>query len=135
MKFSCQDISISDEEFGCSISLSENRAEDNEENAEKILKMSPSEVAESLGRYISIQRSYSEEEFENDSYYFETSDDTQSGELENFKIELHPTRFVMHWDTDLYDIDIKPSKEEFSKLKIILKKIVNDRGELLIYDL
>ncbi len=70
MKFYCQDISISDEEFGCSISLSENRDEYNEENADKILKMSPGEVAESIGQYISIQRSYPEDEFKKDYYYF-----------------------------------------------------------------
>jgi len=134
MKFYCQDISISDEEFGCSISLSENRDENNEENADKILKMSPSEVAESIGQYISIQRSYPEDEFEKDYYYFETSDDTGSGELENFKIELYPTRFLMYQDNDIHDIHFKPSKDEFANLKKILKKIVNDHGELIIHD-
>jgi hypothetical protein len=135
MKFYCQDISIGDEEFGCSISLCENRDEHNQENADKILKMSPSEVAESLGRYIMIQRSYPEDDFEKDYYYFETSDEAGSGELENFKIDLYPTRFLMYRDNDIYDIDIKPSKDEFAKLKKILKKIVNDRGELIVHDL
>jgi hypothetical protein len=134
MKFYCQDISFSDEEFGCSISLSENRNEYNEENADKILKMSPSKVAESIGQYISIHRSYAEDEFEKDYYYFETSDDTRSEELENFKIELYPTRFLMYQDNDIHDIHFKPSKDEFSNLKKILKKIINDRGELIIHD-
>src|SRR5215210_3090171 len=109
IKFYCPDISISDEEFGCSVSLSENRDEYNEENADKILKMSPSEVAESIGQYILIQRTYPEDEFEQDYFYFETSDDSGSGELENFKIELYPTKFLMHRDDEIYDIDIKPS--------------------------
>ena len=134
MKFYCQDISISDEEFGCSISLSENRDEYNEENADKILKMPPVEVAESIGQYISIQRSYPEDEFEKDYYYFETSDDNGSGELENFKIELYQTRFLMYKDNGIHDIDFKPSKDEFASLKKTLKKIVNDRGELIIHD-
>ena len=134
MKFYCQDISINDEEFGCSISLSENRDEYNEENADKILKMSPGEVAKSIGQYISIQRSYPEDEFEKDYYYFETSEDTGSGELENFKIELYQTRFLMYKDNDIHDIHFKPSKDEFASLKKTLKKIVNDRGELIIHD-
>jgi hypothetical protein len=134
MKFHCQDISINDEDFGCSISLRENRDEYNEENADKILKMSPSEVAESIGRYVLIQRSYPEDEFEKDYYYFETSDGTDSGELENFKIELYPTRFLMYRDNEIFDIDIKPSKKVFADLKVALKKIVNDRSELLIHD-
>lgn len=134
MKFHCVDISINDEEFGCTISLSEKRDDYSEENADKILKMSPSEVAESLGRYILIQRSYPEDEFEKDFYYFETSDETESGELENFKIELYPTRLLMYRDNEVFDIDITPSKKELARLKIALLKIVNDRGELLIHD-
>lgn len=134
MKFDCQDISISDEEFGCSITLSENSDEYNEENADKLRKMSPSEVAESFGQYILIQRSYPEDEFEKDYSYFETSDDTKSGELENFKIELYPTRFLMQRDNDVYDINLKPTKKEFANLKRVLKQIVNDRGELIIHD-
>ena len=134
MKFFCQDISISDEEFGCTISLSENRDEYNEEKADKILKMSPSEVAKSIGQYVMLQRSYPEDDCEKDYYYFETSDSTRSGELENFKIELDPERFLMHRDNDIYAIDIKPSKREFAKLKTVLKKIVNDRGGLVIHD-
>ncbi len=134
MKFHCHDISISDEEFGCSISLSENPDEYNEENADKILKMSPSEVAESMGQYILIQRTYPEDELEQDYFYFETSDDSGSGELEKFKIELYPSKFFMHRDNELYDIDINPSKKELAQLKIVLKKIVSDRGELVIHD-
>ena len=132
MKFYCQHISISDDEFGCSISLSESRDEYNEEYADKILKMSPSEVAESTGRYILIRRNFPEDEFEKDYYYFETSDHAGSGELENFKIELHPTRFLMHRDIEIYDIDIKPSKKEFAELKKVLTKILNGWGELII---
>jgi len=134
MKFNCQEISISDENFGCTISLSENRDEYNEENAGKFGKMSPSEMAETIGQYILIQRSYPEDEFEKDYYYFETSDETESGELGNFKIELYPTRFLMYRDNDIFDIDIKPSKKELARLKTALKKIVEDRGELLIHD-
>ena len=118
MKFHCKDISISDEEFGCSISLTENPEEYNEGNADKILKMSPSEVVESMGQYILIQRNYPEDEFEQDYFYLETSDESGSGELENFKIELYPTKFLMHRDNKIYDIDIKPSKKELAKLKI-----------------
>lgn len=134
MKFICQDISINDEPFGCTVSLSENRDEFNEENAKKLAKISPSEVVESIGRYILIQRSYPEDEFEKDYYYFEASDDTKSGDLENFKIELYPTKFLMYRDNEIFDIDIKPTKKELASLKIALKKIVNDRGELLIHN-
>ena len=66
MKFICQDISINDEDFGCTISFSENRDDYNEENAGKFAKMSPSQIAELIGRYILIQRSYPEDQFEKD---------------------------------------------------------------------
>lgn len=134
MKFLCLDISINDEEFGCSISFSENRDEYNEENTEDFRKMTPSEGAESIGKYLMLQRSYPEDEFEKDYYYFETSDETGSGELQNFRIELHTDRFLMYWDNHIYDIEIKPSKKEFTQLKTVLKKIVNDRGELIIHN-
>lgn len=134
MKFLCQDISISDEEFGCSISLSKNPDEYNEENADKILRMSPSEVAESIGKYILIQLTYAEDEFDPHYFYFETSDDSGLEELENFKIELYPTKFLMQQAKETYDIEIRPSKKDLAKLKIVLKKIVDGRGELIIHN-
>jgi len=133
MKFTCQDISINDEDFGCTISLSENRDDYNEENIRKVAKMSQSQIAELIGRYILLQRTYPEDEFEKDYYYFESSDETESGELNNFKIELYPTRFLMYREKDVFDIEIKPSKKELANLKVALKKIVNDRGGLLIH--
>src|SRR4051812_37527307 len=107
MKFDCKHISINDEEFGCTVSLSE-RADDSELSKPEItFKMSIDEVLASIGQYILLQRTYPEDEFEEDYYYIETSNQDISGNLKDYKINLYRTKFLMDFDNELFEINIK----------------------------
>jgi hypothetical protein len=127
MKFECKEISISDEEFGCTVTLSENKVE-NDFGKEKTVD----EIMNSFGKFIMIQRTYGEDEFEEDYYYFETSDFGKSGGLDDFKISLTKTEFILTYDKEKYEIKINPSRETFDELKNVLLKITDNKGELHI---
>jgi hypothetical protein len=127
MKFDCKEISISDEIFGCRLTFSEER-----ENAVEQMKMSLDQQMRSSGQYLLLQRTYPEDDFENDYYYFETNDPDKSGELELFEIELNRNRFLMRWEKESFEIAIHPTDAEFDNLKEILVKLAQDKGKLLI---
>ena len=127
MKFTCQEISIGNEEFGCTISLSDTIEENDFEK-----ELSIDEIMESLGQYIMIQRTYAEDEFEEDYYYFETSDYEKSGELNDFEIILNKNKFILRTEKDTYDIEINANEEEFKELEEALKTITYRKGKLIL---
>ena len=112
MKFSCKEISIDDEDLGCTISFSENVDNDGFEKERTI-----DEIMDTIGQYITLQRTYPEDEFEKDYYSFESSDFDKSGELVDFKI-------------DLYRTQINVDDQKFENLKVVLTKIANGKGQL-----
>jgi hypothetical protein len=127
MKFVCKEISISDEEFGCMVSLSEKADKGASEK-----ELSIEEARHSIGQYVLLQRTYPEDEFESDYYYIETSSPGKSGELKDFRIDLYRTNFLMTYDSELFEIAINPSDGEFEKLKMALEKIT--KGQLTFHD-
>ena len=129
MKFDCKEISISDETFGCTLTLSEEKG-----NSAKQMEMSIEQIMNSSGQYLLLQRTYPEDDFENDYYYFETSDFDKSGELKEFKIELSRNKFLMRKENDLFEINIQPNDEEYNNLKKTLAKLIKDKGQLMITD-
>ena len=129
MKFNCKEISISDEEFGCTLTFSEK-----EDNGSFEIGMTIDEIMASTGQYILLQRTYPEDEYESDYYYLETSNPDKSGELKDFSIHLYRTRFLMTYNNETFEIGINTNDEEFESLKKILEKLTNKRGQLIIHD-
>lgn len=128
MKLDCKDISITDEELGCTIIFSQEKEEIIFEN-----KMSIEELITSLKPYILLQRSYGEDEFEEDYYYIETLDFDKAGELKDFTIDMYKNRILIIRDSEKYEINININGVEFENLKIALKKIANKDGQFKIY--
>lgn len=127
MNFKCEKISINDEEFGCTITFSENQ-KSNDFKKQKTVK----EIMESSEKYIMLQRTYGEDDFEEDYYYFETSDFEKSGELVDFEIILSENKFLMTTGEEKYEIQIQPDRQTFEKLKNALSKISYKKGKLNI---
>lgn len=125
MKFSCKEISINDEDLGCTISFSENIDNDEFEKERSI-----DEIMASIGQYITLQRTYPEDDFQKDSYSFESSDFDKSGELVDFQIDLYRAQFVMTFNKELYEIQINVDDQKFENLKVALTKIANGKGQL-----
>ena len=129
MKFDCKEISISDDVFGCTLTLSEVK-----DNAAEQIGMSIKQLMSSSGKYLLLQRTYPEDDFEYDYYYFETSEFDKASELKNFRIELNKNNLLLKIEDDLFEINIKCNREKYNNLKKILVKLVNDKGQLLITD-
>ena len=127
MNFVCKEISTSDEEFGCSVTLSENQEYNDFKNQKTC-----DEIMNSIGQYVMLQRSYGEDDFEQDYYYFETSDFEKSGELDDFDIILTETKFVLIKGNEKYEIQIQPDRQIFDELKNVLLKITESKGKLHI---
>jgi len=123
LNFKSKHLSISDEPFGCTITFSDTveKGYSNEINMDE--------------KYLMLQRTYGEDEFENGYYTIELSDFEQSKDLEEFRIDLNRNLFKMEWDSNKAEIELCIDDEEFVKLKEALKTITNNRGrgQLIIY--
>ena len=126
MNFKCNRISISDETLGCTITFYEKEKEEIFEDR------SIHEIVNSIGTYLLIQRTYPEDEYENDYYYIEMNDDEKCGELTEFKIELNRDKIKIEWDSEKSIIELNIDKVEYEKLKDALKIITLNKGELII---
>ena len=129
MKFNCKEISISDEDLGCTLTLSENEDDDISE-----INMTTDEILNSMGQYIMLQRTYPENQYEDDYYYFESNDFDKCGKLYDYKIELSRTMFLLTFENEVFEIQIDVDDNEFKKLKQIIKKITNKKGQVNFLD-
>ncbi|CAM3181745.1 hypothetical protein [Flavobacterium frigoris] len=129
MKFDCKEISIDDEEFGCAITFSENI-----DLGEYEEKLTIDEIINSIGTYVMLQRTYAEDELEEDYYYFESSESEQSCEIKDFEINLFRNQFVLTFEKEMYEIQLHLDNQIFEKLKIVLKKIAYKKGKINFKD-
>ena len=126
MNFVCKEISINDEEFGCTVTLSEKEDSgfDYEETVEEIMN--------ETDQYLMLQKTYGEDEFEEDYYYIESRDFEKSGELEDFEIFLTETEFIITFENEKYVIQISPNRKVFDELKKVLSEFTECKGKLNI---
>ncbi|WP_153800395.1 hypothetical protein [Foetidibacter luteolus] len=127
MKFECRKISVIDEEFGCTVTLSEN-----EDKWSSVLDINAVSVMASVEQYLLLQRTFSEDEFESDYYYIETNDPEISGELTVFSIYLYRKYLSMTYENELIEISLNVNDREFESLKQGLKKLTGGIGHLII---
>ena len=127
MKFDCKQISINNEELGCTVSFY-----DRKQAGEAQADMTIDEIIESIGDYVMLQRTYPEDDFETDYYYIETSNPNIAGELKNFIIKLSRTKMSMTFSNKEIEISINPIDKKFNELKEALRIIANNQGELII---
>jgi hypothetical protein len=129
MKFDCKEISISDEELGCQVTFSEIP-----DVGAAIENMSLKEFKESIGKYLLLQRFFPEDDFDSDNLYFETHDENLCGDIDDLKISLSKHSLKLSLDSEIIDISINPTEDEFSELKRVLPIIINNHGELIMND-
>lgn len=129
MKLNCIEISINDEEFGCQVTFSEKKDLGAESE-----NMSVNEIMESIGRYLLLQRSYSEDDFDNDYIYYETQNENFSGKLTDYEMVLSKKCFELKLRHGELEVLINPTEKEYSKLKEILPILTNNSEKLIITD-
>ena len=129
MNFECQEIEISDNEFGCTVSFSDRKI-----NPEDQILTNFDDIIESIGQYVLLQRSYPEEDFESECFHIEISNSDQIDENEYFKINLTRTTFKLIYRDKKIEIGINTLDREFTKLKKVLTRIIDGDGELIIQE-
>lgn len=129
MKLNCIEIAINEEELGCQVTFSEKK-----NLGEETANMSMQEIIDSIGRYLLLQRSYPEDEFESGNYYFETHDENLCGDLVDYEILLSRTRFELKILNDTIEVEINPTEREFLQLKKILPILTDKKGKLIVND-
>lgn len=125
MNFKCKELSISNEDLGCTITFSDT-IEKEFYKTHRYDEINEDEI------YLMLQRTYPKDDYEKDYYYIELSDFDRSGELNDFTIELNENSFKIEWDTNKSGIKIDINQEEFEKLKEALKIITHDRGQIIV---
>ena len=129
MKLNCIEISINDDDLGCQVTFSENKR-----LGEETANMSVSEIIESIGRYLLLQRSYPEDEFDSNNYYFETHNENLCGDLTDYQMILSRTFFELEIQSEKIEVSINPTEKEFNELKKVLSLLTNKNGNLIVND-
>lgn len=127
MKFKSKAITIHDEEWLSGITFSEHQ-----DLGSETKNMSIDEIVESTGRYLLLQHSYPEDDFDTHNYHFETSDYFFDGNLVEYEMVLSRTHFEFKTLNRSVLISINPSDEKFALLKKILPLLTNGNGKLVI---
>ena len=130
MKIDCKRIEIEDNEFQFSLTFYEKEQEETHETAKKI---TVENVMDSIGEYISLNRSYAEAEFDSDYYYLEVSDFEKSTELQDFTIDLFRDKLILKCKDDLFEINLTVNDMLFNDLKDSLIKVSSKKGLLTFY--
>ncbi len=129
MKLNCIEISINDDDLGCQVTFSENKS-----LGEESANMTTSEIIESIGRYLLLQRSYPEDEFDINNYYFETHNEDLCGDLIDYQMKLSRTFFELEIQSERIEVSINPTEKEFIELKKVLTILTDKKGKLIIND-
>lgn len=125
MTFQCEELTISDEEFGCTITFSDSKSADEQfKTAEEIMN--------SGEKYLLIQRTYPEDDDDADNYHIETSEtdvDLLSDDIE-MTVAIDRERFKIEFPGAQLEIGLNLTDKELEKLKEILKTRFKERIRL-----
>ena len=127
MEFECKEIRVSYEELGCTVTFSDTPDKGYIEN------QSVEEIMNSNEKYLLLQRTYPEDEFEKDDFcYIETNDFETSGHYSEFKMELDENEINVNWEDNEVRVGLKMNVEEYKKLISALRIITKQTGNLKI---
>lgn len=126
MNFQCEELRISDEEFGCTITFSDSKtSEDQFKTVEEIIN--------SEEKYLLIQRTYPEDKNECDYYHLETSEtDIGLAPNERVMVAIDQEKLEIDWSGIRLEIGLNFTVEEVENLKEILRFRFKDRVTLKI---
>lgn len=116
-------LSISDTEFGCTLSIAENEEKEHAGDAEK----------GSAGNYLLLQRAYAEEAIEKEGPYIESNIEGVSGFHKDVIIELYSLKLLLSVKKTKIDIMLS-NNTKFKELKNALQKIGKNAWKITIHD-
>lgn len=122
MNFECKKLTISDyPEFGCTIEFCDTIEEQTE-------NMTIEELFNPKSKYLTIQRSYPEEEYDNDWYTIETSEgDIEFNQRDLFYVTLSREIFKLEYLGESIVIGLNLSEKEIVNLENTLRNQFKDK--------
>ena len=128
MNFECKELNITDDSgFGCTIEFRD-KIEDYSEN------MTIEELWNPSGKYLLIQRSYPEEEYDIDWYTIETSEtEIEFSQKDKMYVKLGPEEFEIYCSGETVVIGLNLSAIEYTKLEKTLRTQFKDMVVLMKY--
>lgn len=124
MNFQCEELSISDEEFGCTVKFSDSRSSDEQFKTDE-------EIMNSDKKYLLIQRTYPEDDYDSDYYHLETSEtDTEFDSDNMMNVTMNQDRFKVDWPGAHLEIGLNLTDKELKNLEEILETRFKDRIRL-----
>jgi hypothetical protein len=124
MNFQCEEFTISDEDLGCTITFSDSKSSDDQFK-------SVEELMNSEEKYLLIQRTYPEDNYESDYYYLETSEtDTELDSDDIMIVTMNQDRFKIDWSGAHLEIGLNLTESELKDLEEILESRFKDRVRL-----
>lgn len=125
INFKCEELLIEDEELGCTITFSDTKiSEDKFKTVEKIMN--------SEEKYLLIQRTYPEDEYDSDNYYLESSEiDTEFDSGSIMTVTMDQERFDINWPEGHLQIGLDLTKKQIKTLQEILETRFKDRLKII----
>lgn len=125
MNFQCEELTISGEEFGCTITFSDSKSADDQFKTME-------EIMNSEEKYLLIQRTYPEDDDDEGNYHIETSEadvNLLSDDIE-MTVAIDRERFKIEFPGAQLEIGLNLTDEELENLEEILKFRFKDRLRL-----
>jgi hypothetical protein len=114
MNFTCNKLSVNIEELGCTVQFSEKKDGD--------------------CNYLLLQRTYPEEDDEDDSQYIEFNDFGKSGFYKKVKLQLHQDFLSVKFGENQVNVNLNTALEDYEKLKKALRIISSETWDLTVYN-
>ncbi len=125
MNFQCKELTISDEEFGCTVTFSDSKSFDDQFKTVE-------EIMNSEEKYLLIQRTYPEDDNDVDNYHIESSETDIEPISDDIKmtVAMDRERFKIDWPEAHLEIGLNLTDKELKDLKEILETRFKDRIRL-----
>ena len=125
MNFQCKELIIEDEEFGCTITFSDTNISENQFKTVE-------EIMTSDEKYLLIQRTYPEDDYDIDNYHIETSENDIELLSDDIKmtVAIDQEIFKIYYPGAHLEIKMNLNDKELKNLKRVLETRFKDRLKL-----
>lgn len=124
MNFQCEELTISDEELGCTIIFSDSKSSDDQFKT-------IDEIMNSEEKYLLIQKTYPEDDYEYSYYHIESSEyDIEFDPEYKMTIRLSHEIFEINWAGNQLKIGLDLTDKELKELKEIFEVVFKERVDI-----
>ena len=121
INFQCIELTIQNEEFGCTVTFSDSKSADDQFKTED-------EIMNSNDKYLLIQRTYAEDEYDKENYHIESSESNANFDpRKKIIMSINHKRLEAKWSGEEVLIGLNLKNQELENLLRILDSEFNER--------